>query len=282
MTSLSSALLELDLPRHKSEFYNSWRLGYHAGLPHGRTLATVGDFKRSRTVAKIRNALLRGAERKQTVGQVLKDNLKLFDSFEGGVLALAEESGGFEEALGLLAGYFAAEYRAVQTVKRWLAYPMATGVAAIFVVSFPVLFFGDVVRYVLIVSAELVAAFLFAGAILSRVARWHRSRREFVVGRFCRALAMGVEAGLPLAKVTEFAVAAAGHPDLTTHLEKTPRLERGRQPLAKTFAGSSVLPFEVLAALEVADTTGNYGDTLGKLARLYDGNYEVGSVAGSL
>ena len=93
---------------------------------------------------------------------------------------------------------------------------------------------------------------------------------------------MGVEAGLPLAKVTEFAVAAAGHPDLTTHLEKTPRLERGRQPLAKTFAGSSVLPFEVLAALEVADTTGNYGDTLGKLARLYDGNYEVGSVAGSL
>ena len=151
MTSLSSALLELDLPRHKSEFYNSWRLGCHAGLPHVRTLATIGDFKRSGTVSKIRNALLRGAERKQTVAQVLGDSPGLFESFEAGVLALGEESGGFEEALGLLAGYFAAEYRAVQTVKRWLAYPMVTGVVAIFVVSFPVLFFGDVVRYVLVV-----------------------------------------------------------------------------------------------------------------------------------
>ena len=282
MTSLSNALLELDLPRHKSEFYNSWSLGYHAGMPHGRTLATIGDFKRSRTVSRIRSALVRGAEHKQSVTQTLNDNLELFDSFERGVLTLGEESGGFEEALGFLAAYFAAEYRAVQTVKRWLAYPMATGVAAISIVSFPILFFGDALKYMAVVSAQLIAAFFFGGAIIGSVARWHSNRQEFVLARFLRALAMGVEAGLPLAKVTEFAVAAAAHPDLTAHLERTPRLERGSQPLAKTFAGCSVLPFEVLAALEVADETGNYGDTLRKLARMYDGNYEVSSGGGSL
>ena len=170
-------------------------------------------------------------------------------------------------------GYFAAEYHAVQKVKGMLAAPMITAIAAVFIVSFPILYYGNPLGYSVAVGLE-VAALLFAGGtVLSSVARWYRNRPEFVVGRFCRALAMGIEAGLPLGSVTEFAVAAAGHPELQAHLSRVPLRERGNQPLAKTFGGCRVLPFEVVAALEVADATGNYSDTLVKLAQMYDVKY---------
>ena len=96
---------------------------------------------------------------------------------------------------------------------------------------------------------------------------------RFVVGRFCRALTLGIEAGLSLDRVTELAVAAAAHPELTRHLNRVPRRQRAGQPLSKTFAGTTVLPPNVVAALEVAEASGDYGGTVRKLAELYDGGY---------
>lgn len=273
MSSLSQAWLELDLPRHKSEFYNSWQLGQRAGLSHEQILSKMGDFRRSPTVASMRDAFLRGVKGRQTLDDIIADNPKLLTPFEAGSLSLGEASGQLEQVLKFLAGYFAAEYHAVQQVKGMLAAPMITAIAAVFIVSFPILYYGNPLGYSVAVGLE-VAALLFAGGtVLSSVARWYRNRPEFVVGRFCRALAMGIEAGLPLGSVTEFAVAAAGHPELQAHLSRVPLRERGNQPLAKTFGGCRVLPFEVVAALEVADATGNYSDTLVKLAQMYDVKY---------
>ncbi|MFQ5550521.1 MAG: type II secretion system F family protein [Gemmatimonadales bacterium] len=271
MTSIHHALLELDLPRHKAEFYNAWHLGQRAGLTHEGILATMGDFARSHTVSRIRDAFLQSARSRMTIGETITAYPKLLQGFEAGVLKLGEETGQLETSFRFLADYFTAENRAVQTVKRWLAYPLTTGIAAIFIVSFPILFYGDAVKYVIVVTLELIAALAFAGGIVSAVARWYRQRTDLVLGRLCRSLALGVEAGLPLSQVAGLAVDAAEHPDLQRHVARILARQRSQQSLAATFKGCSLLPFELLTALEVADATGNYRDTLVKLAQMYDG-----------
>lgn len=277
MFSFSRAWLELDLPRHKAEFYNAWHLGQQAGLSHARILETMGDFKRSATVARLRDEFLEGARGRKTLDYTVGTNPTLLTPFEAGSLRLGEESGRLEQVLKFLSDYFSAEFRAVQKVKRLLAQPMITAVAAVFIVAFPVLYYGNPTGYLITVGLE-VAVLLFGGGVLVRsVAGRYRKRREFVLGRLCRALAMGVEAGLPIAAVAEFAVAAADHTELSAHVAGIPRRERGRQPLAQTFAGCRLLPFELIASLEVADATGNYNDTLVKLAGIYDGGFARGA-----
>lgn len=273
MSSLQQAWLELDRPRHKAEFYNSWQLGQRAGLSHEQILAKMGDFGRSPTVASVRDAFLRGVRNRQTLEDIIANNPKMLTSFEAGTLRLGEASGQLEQVLKFLAEYFGAEYRAVQKVKGMLVQPVITAIVAMFIVAFPVLYYGNPLGYAVTVGLEVAALLFVGGTVLASVARWYRNRPEFVVGRFCRALAMGIEAGLPLAPVTEFAVAAADHPELQAHLSRIPPRERGNHPLATTFGGCRVLPFEVIAALEIADATGNYGDTLVKLAQMYDVKY---------
>jgi type II secretory pathway component PulF len=268
MASLFRAWNELDLARHKAEFYRMWHTGYSAGLPHGEVLRQMGDFRRSATVHRLRDVLLRGTERRQTILQTIEAHDSLVIPFEAALLELGEEAGQLEDVLKLLGGYFEAEHRMMLSVKKALAYPMTSAVAVAFIAPFPVLYFGDAQRYVITVVVELIAAMMFGGTLLATVARWFGGQPKFVVGRFCRALAMAVEAG------AELAVAAAAHPELTAHLRRMPRREWLGQPLATTFAGVRVLPREVLAALQVADASGNYGDTVRKLADLYDGGYK--------
>ena len=56
--SLWSAWNELDVGRYKAELYRMWYVGYHAGLPHEKVLATAGTFHRSPTVERMRVELL--------------------------------------------------------------------------------------------------------------------------------------------------------------------------------------------------------------------------------
>jgi MSHA biogenesis protein MshG len=273
MASILRVWSDLDVGRHKAEFYRMWHLGYRAGLSHIEVLTQMGDFRRSHTVHKLRDVLVRGTQRRQPIERTLQGRDELVVPFEAALLELGEETGQLEDVFKLLADYFEAEHRMMLRVKGQLAYPMAAAVAAIFIAPFPVLFFGDALRYIAVVVSELIAVLIFGGALLAAAARSYGGRLEFVVGRFCRAAALAVEAGLSLDRVAELAVAAAAHPVLTAHLKRMPRRQWMGQPLAQTFAGTRVLPREVVAALEVADASGNYGDTLRKLADLYDGGY---------
>ncbi|HVO36319.1 MAG TPA: type II secretion system F family protein [Gemmatimonadales bacterium] len=271
--TLARAWNEFDVARHKSELYHMWYAGHHAGLEHYKSLETAGDFKRSRPVQRLRKLLLAGTKRRVPLSSIIRSQPKLFLPFEAALLELGEESGNFDECLKLLADYFAAEHRMILWIKKKMAYPMFNVLAAILIAPFPLLFFGHTAKYLLTVSGGLLIAFTAGGTILLAVARWFGGRTKFVLGRLARALALGVEAGLPLDRVVDLAVKAAASPRLTAHIARIPHLVRGSQPLAKTFANSGVVPAQMLSALEVADATGNYSDTLKRLADLYDGGY---------
>ena len=271
--SLRSAWNELDVARYKAELYRMWHVGYQAGLPHQKVLAAAGSFDRSPTVEQMRVELLRGIQQRNPLETTVRARPDLFIPFEASLIALGEESGGLEDILQLLAGYFEAEHRMMLWVKKKMSYPMMNLIATIFILPFPILLFGDVLQYVLTVTAELIAAIMFGGTVLLAVARWFRRHPKIVLVRLCRALALGVEAGLSLDRVVQLAVDAAASGDLTAHVSRVPAPQLRAQPLEKTFAGAPGVPFEMLAALKVADETGDYGNTLRKLADLYEDGF---------
>lgn len=189
--------------------------------------------------------------------------------FETALLALGEESGKLEECLRLLADYYAAEYRMVMKVMRKAAYPLMTGMLATFIAPFPLLFKGGTAPYVVTVVVGMVGWVLAGRALLWAVARWYLRQPKYVLGRLLRALTMGIEAGLPLGRVVPLAVEAAAHPPLTRHVAAQGTRVMG-QPLAATFRGSGLLPVEAIAALQVAEASGDYAGSLKKLAELYE------------
>ena len=271
--SVARGWSELDVARYKAELYRMWYAGYHAGLSHEKVLATAGTFERSPTVERMRVELLRGVQQRNPLESTVRAHPDLFIPFEASLIALGEESGGLEEILQLLAGYFEAEHRMTLRVKKKMAYPMMNLIAAIFILPFPMLLFGDPLRYILTVTVEFVAAVMFGGTVLGAVARWFRRRPKIVLVRLCRALALGVEAGLSLDRVVQLAVDAAASGDLTAHVRRVPARQRRAQPLESTFAGAPGIPFEMLAALKVAAETGDYANTLRKLADLYEDGF---------
>lgn len=154
-------------------------------------------------------------------------------------------------------------------VKKKMSYPMMNVLAGIGIAPFPVLFFGDAVRYFTTVGIELVLAMAFGGALLRIVARRYRNRPKVVRARLCRALAIAVEAGLPM----DLGVQAADDASLTEHLARLPAAARANQTLADTLAGWSRLTPDMQQVLGVADETGDYTNTLKRLADLYDDGF---------
>jgi type II secretory pathway component PulF len=86
-------------------------------------------------------------------------------------------------------------------------------------------------------------------------------------------MTLGVESGLPLDRVVKLAVDVAASRNIAEHVARIPPQQLRGQPLERTFADLKIVPPEMLAALKVADETGNYGDTLEKLADLYDDGF---------
>jgi len=250
-----------------------WYAGCSAGLPHPVALTAAGDFSRSRVVGTLHKHLLEGTRRRESLAALTRVRPDLLAPFEAALIELGEETGRLEEIFKLLGDYFQAEYRMVLSIKRKMSYPMINALAAIFIAPFPILFFGNSALYLLTVAGGLVMAVSLGGTLLRSVARWYGGKREFVLARLCRALALAVEAGLPLDRVVDLGVKAADDPRLAAHVKGMTVRERGTQTLASTLGGPGILPHEVLAALRVADETGNYRDTMKRLATLYDGDY---------
>lgn len=268
---LPRAWAELDVARYKAEFYRTWYAGYHAGFDHPTTLGAMHEFRRSPSVEAMRAHLLGGTKRRATLAQLVRARPRLFVPFEAALLILGEESGTLETCFTLLADFFAAENRLVLWIKKKMTYPMFQALAATFIGPLPLVFQGRTGAYLVTALGGFTLCVVAGGSLLLAAARWYGGRPKFVRGRLARALTLGVEAGLPLGRAIVLAVDAAASPAIAAHVARIPPTALGSQPLAQTFAGCPVIPREMLATMEIADATGNYGETLRRLADLYDG-----------
>ena len=191
--------------------------------------------------------------------------------FEAALLKLGEESGHLEEITRLLSDYFAAEDRMVLKVINKAAYPMFVALAAAVIGPLPLIFRGHALAYLVIATAGTLLWAAAGGALLRGTVDRYLAQPKFVLGRLLRALTIAIEAGLPLGRAATLAADASGSPDIIAHVRGVGARAGASQPLAVTFRGCPFVPFTALAAMEVADASGDYGNTLRRLADLTGG-----------
>ncbi len=235
MVSVAGALRAIRRGRDKSAYYRMWHLRQRAGFRYPDDPAP---------------------------GAALP--------FETALLALGKESGALDDCLRLLAEYFQAEDRLMLRVLRHAAYPMFTALAAALIGPLPLAFGGHVVAYVVTASGGALLWAAAGGGMLAAITARFLQRPTYVLGRLLRALTIAVEAGLGLDRAVVLAAEASGSGDVMAHVRRRSAHDLLTRPLSETFAGCPCVPGTALAAMRVAEASGDYSGTLRKLAELYE------------
>jgi type IV pilus assembly protein PilC len=270
--SFIAAYRALDDGRHREEFYRMWRAAVHAGLTNEHALKTIGK-RDAPHVEEMRDWLLDGARRGQRVTYLVRTGGKRFEPMERAILVLGEETGTFEESLHLLAQFYQSKHRLMLWIKKQMAYPMFSALCMVFIAPFPLLYFGQVGAYVAFVSTGCIAWVTSGGSFLMIVAQRYGARPPLVRARFARALATGVEAGLPLPRAIRLAAEAAADPQLSAFVDAMDEHQLAAGGLHETFSSAPHMTADLIGALAVADRTGDFSTTLRKLAELYEDGF---------
>ncbi len=272
MPSFIAAYRALDDGRHREEFYRMWRAAVHAGLTNEHALKTIGR-RGAPHVEEMRDWLLDGARRGQRVTYLVRTGGKRFEPMERAILVLGEETGTFEEALHLLAQFYQSKHKLILWIKKQMAYPMFTALCMVFIAPFPLLYFGQTLAYVGFVTTGCVAWITSGGSFLMMMAQRYGARPELVRARFARALATGVEAGVPLPRAIRLAAEAAADPALSAFVNRMDEHQLAADGLHETFAAAPHMSADMIGVLAVADRTGDFTNTLRKLADLYEDGF---------
>lgn len=105
------------------------------------------------------------------------------------------------------------------------------------------------------------------------VADRYGKRPPLVRARFARALATGIEAGLPLPRAIRLAVEAAADPQLSAFVDGMDEHQLAAGSLHETFARAPHMTADLIGALAIADRTGDFTTTLRKIADLYEDGF---------
>lgn len=272
MPSFLSAYRALDDGRHRTEFYRMWRTAVHAGFTNEKALTTIGK-RHAPHVEEMRDWLLDGARRGQRVTYLVRTGGKRFEPMERALLVLGEETGTFEESLQLLADFYQAKHRLILWIKKQMAYPMFTALCMVFIAPFPLLYFGQTGAYIGFVATGCIAWVTSGGSLLVAVAQRYGAKPPLVRARFARALATGIEAGLPLPRAIRLATEAAADPELSAFVNSMDEHKLSAGTLQETFSGAPHMTADMIGALAVADRTGDFTTTLRKLAELYEDGF---------
>jgi type II secretory pathway component PulF len=252
------------------EFYRMWLAAQRSGATHVRALDMMGPRSASPAVETLRPALLAGTQQGGTIESVLTAHPDLTSTFESAVLALGGESGKLEQAMGALVTHFKSEHALLLKVWTKLTYPLMTSLAAIWIGPLPLIFAGRSSAYLVAVVAGTALWYGAGGGVIVALTKTYANKPEFVLARLTRAIATGVEAGLPLDRVSQFAAQVTGHADIIRHVRQfTPR-QLATQSVSETFNGCVEIPHEVIAAMKVAEVSGDFSGALRKLADLYE------------
>ena len=249
-----------------------WRVATSAGFTVPRALEAMGP-RHDADVEAVRLHLLSGTTRGASVADLARAGGPWLPPFDAGLLALGDESGGLETSLRHLADFYARKQRWMLTVKKRMAYPMYSALAAAFIAPFSLLYFGHPLAYLLVAGGACSALLLFGGAIVLGAADHFGREPALVRARLARALASAIEAGLPLGRALPLAADAAGDARVAAYVAAIDARTMSAQPLAVTLAGCPAMSPDFLAVLDNAERTGDYASTLTGLAGQYEDGF---------
>jgi type II secretory pathway component PulF len=271
-SSVAAVLRAFDDGRDRAEFHRMWRMGVSAGLTHPAILGTLRTFRG--TTREVHAHLLAGTKAGRDVATLVRERRALFEPFEASLLIMGDEAGKLDPVLASLGEFFERQYKMMLAVKKHLAYPMFVSLVAVWLLPLPLVFQGKVGAYFASVAVAQAGWFFLGGSVLAGRAQAYQRRPGFVRARFARALSLALGAGLPLGRAVRLAAGASGDPELVRHVARFDERTLVTQSLATTLAGASIITPELMAAVQVAESTGDLRTTLGRLADLYEDGFK--------
>lgn len=274
MTTLLAAHRSVVDSERRAAFYRSWQAAFGMGATHPNALKNLGLKFGSGDTERLRVYLGDAVEKRSTLTDALKRApAGMLAPFESALLKLGEETGSLDRSLRMLADWYTGQHRLL--VKLWgkSAYPLFLTLFAAVALPLPLVFMNQSTRYFMLAGVGVFLWWTFGGTVVYFPAKFAAGRGKWVRARLARSLTTAMEAGAPLDRALELALGAAASPELDACVKKTPIAKRRAQPLSATLAGCPGLPAEFIAAIQVAEQTGNWSDSLGKLGELYEDGF---------
>lgn len=274
MTSLLSAHRAVVESERRAAFYRAWGASYGMGATYLNTMKNLGLEFSSGTTERLRLYFGGTADKRQTlIDAIAKAPKGLLEPFEAAVLKLGEETGSLDRSLRLLGDWYQGQHKMLIRLWGKSTYPLFLILFAVVALPLPLLFRDRTSDYVMRAGAGVLAWWFFGGSVVFFPARFASGRGKWVRARLARSISTGMQAGASIDRVLDMSVAAAANAELKQCVEKVPAAKRRQQPLSETLRGCPHVPAELLAAIEVAEKTGNWKDTVGRMGELYEDGF---------
>ncbi len=265
-------LAVLSVARDRAILYRTWGAAQRAGIPHPTILAE--PVSRTGTPTdEARRYLADGTARGHSLAALMQARPAMFDRIETALVVLGEESGSLERSFRWLGEHYERRHREISHAIGKTIYPLMVTLAAALILPIPLLAQGRTGAYAFATIAGLLVWFGAASALVGTLVARKLRQPLLVRARLARGIAIATSAGLPIDSTVRLAVAAADHPEITGYLERISPDRIRSQPMSRTFAACPLVPPEMLAAMRVAEDTGDYETTLGRLAALYEDGF---------
>jgi type II secretory pathway component PulF len=258
--------------RHRAEFYRLWGVAHRAGFSHPRSLETMGP-RASKGTEAARQWLLDGTRQGRDVASLVEAGGARFDDFERSLLVLGDESGTLEETLRALAAFYTRKHELMLRVRKRMAYPFVTALAACFIAPLPLLFYEQTTAYLVIAFAGAALLVGFSGTVFAAVAAWYGRKPPLARARLVRALATALQAGLSLPRAIRLAADASANGRIRDHVGRMSDGQLTGGPVSQALAGCPHMTPELTASLATAEITGDYA-SITRLAELYEDGFK--------
>lgn len=244
------------------------------GTTHPVALGELGLSFGGGDTERIRVYFAQATGRRATLADaVARAPASLLEAFEGALLKLGEETGTLDRSLRLLADWYAGQHKLLRKLWSRSMYPLFVSLVALVIAPLPLIFRGQTTAYLLSAVTGVALWYAFGGNVVYLAARTQAGRKRWVRARLARSLATAVEAGASLDRVIDLAIGAAGSPELENCVKRVPLVKRRTQPLSETIRGCPHVPEELLGAIRVAEQTGDWQNTVGRLGDLYEDGF---------
>jgi len=259
-----------------------------SGLPLSRTFPLLiresKDRRLRHTLKQINTDIAKGT----TLGEALRRRATDFPPVFVETVEAGEQSGHLESVFARLADYFDTRLMLRRATVRASIYPMIqlTMAFAVFCLI-AILFSSDkdamartIVFYTVAASVALGAAALFFSRVsIGRAIRDHvilsvpfmRSVAiKLCMARFTRTLAMQLESAIPVPQAIERAASVVGNTAVANNLRKIAEPIRQGAGLAEAVGKSRLVTPLIREVLAVGEETGDFGESLERVANLYE------------
>lgn len=271
MTTLLKAHRALVDAERRSAFYRGWGAAFGMGATHPVALKELGLQFGAGDTERLRQYLGKAVTERATLKDAIeKAPAGMLEPFEGALIKLGEETGSLDRSLRMLADWYRGQHKMLLKLWSKSTYPLFLTLFAAVALPLPLVFQGRADDYFKLAGAGVAVWYLFGGNVVYLAARLSAGRGKWVRARLARSIATAMEAGAPIDRVIELSLGAAASPELERCVKRVPLAKRRAQPLSQTLRGCPGVPDELLAAIQVAESTGRWNESVGRMGELYE------------